>query len=700
MSCACRQKCALEEHDDVTGTPCGRSRTTQRGACRDRESALNWVPLPEREAVTAGPEGLAPGPGDLASGPGPAPTGPPVPGAPGPVWPSGAPGLDAAPGPPGTEGYEEQEEEEEEEGALMVRRASRTSRSLDWLRQVSFRGRVSVLVGVAVGIAVALTATVSYFAVSRQLQQQANNTLERGISQVPSSVRVNTFTGAVDENLLVNLQVSTGDQVQVLVNTPSGIQVYSVQTQRTPAGPVAQLAQARIFPIDANVKAAFTGGPSVKPVAERVTAVGGHDHYLVATVGVVPGSLAVEVGFQVTGLQRTLAFLRFMLVLVAIGGVALAAALGWAVGRASMGPVEELTLAAEHVAETQDLTATIDDSSNDELGRLARSFNAMLNALSNSRSQQAQLVSDAGHELRTPLTSLRTNIEVLMRAKNLSGPDRDELLSDIDAQLQELTNLVGDLVDLAREDERQQPEPEPVELHRVVARAVERAQRRAMSVAFDVSLEEGYVRAQPALLERAVMNVLDNAAKWSPRGGRVSVTLRASDAWHLVVQDQGPGIDPGDLPHIFERFYRAQTARSMPGSGLGLAIVKGVVSTHGGRIDVGAADGGGTRVEIVLPLDTSVDGLAPDDPGPGEAGAAGSSEQALWAPSPSAATNGHASAPPGGPAPAAPRQTGGDAAADPVQRPGPGTAPATGGGPTGSSVDAAAATWGRPGNQG
>ena len=572
-------------------------------------------------------------------------------------------------------------------------RASRTSRSVAWLRQVSFRGRVSVLVGVAVGIAVALTATVSYFAVSRQLQQQASNTLERGISQVPSSVRVNSFTGAVDEDLLVNLQVSTGDEVQVLVNTPSGMQVYSVQTQQTPAGPVAQLAQARIFPIDANVRAAFTGGPAVKPIEERVTALGGHEHYLVATVGVVPGSLAVEIGYPVTGLQRTLAFLRFMLVLVAIGGVALAATLGWAVGRASMGPVEDLTLAAEHVAETQDLTATIDDSSNDELGRLARSFNAMLNALSNSRRQQAQLVSDAGHELRTPLTSLRTNIEVLMRTKNLSGSDREELLSDIGAQLQELTNLVGDLVDLAREDERQQAEPEPVELHSVVARAVERAQRRAMSVAFDVSLEEGYVRAQPALLERAVMNVLDNAAKWSPPGGRVSVTLRASDAWHLVVQDQGPGIDPGDLPHIFERFYRAQTARSMPGSGLGLAIVKGVVSSHGGRIDVGPAEGGGTRFEIVLPLDTGVDNQAQDETGPGSADR---SEQALWAPSPSVPTKGHASAPPAGASPDATLEVaGGDASGD-----GQGAGPVPGGGSGGSSGDVAVATWGRPGSLG
>ena len=202
---------------------------------------------------------------------------------------------------------------------------------------------------------------------------------------------------------------------------------------------------------------------------------------------------------------------------------------------------------------------------------LPRSFNAMLGALAVSRRQQSQLVSDAGHELRTPLTSLRTNIEVLMRTKDLPSDDREELLTDVDAQLKELTTLVGDLVDMAREDERTGAEPEPVPFNQIVERAVERAHRRAQSLHFDVSLQPGEVRAQPALLERAVMNVLDNAAKWSPPGGHVGVTLEANSAWHLTVTDQGPGIAPEDLPHIFERFYRARVcplhARLRPGPG-------------------------------------------------------------------------------------------------------------------------------------
>jgi two-component system sensor histidine kinase MprB len=325
--------------------------------------------------------------------------------------------------------------------------------------------------------------------------------------------------------------------------------------------------------------------------------------YRVATVSVIPHNLAVLIGYPLSNMDDTLEFLRLMLVLVALGGVAVAAGLGWLVGRTSIRPVETLSWAAEHVAETQDLSATIDDTGKDELGRLARSFNAMLGALAASRQQQAQLVSDAGHELRTPLTSLRTNIEVLLRTRDLPSEDRDALLADVGSQLQELTTLVGDLVDLAREDEKPEEEPEPVPLADLVQRAVDRAQRRAQSLHFEVSLQPGQLRAQPALLERAFMNVLDNAAKWSPPGGTVSVKLEAGDAWHLTVTDQGPGVAVEDLPHIFERFYRAQSARSMPGSGLGLSIVKRVVTSHGGTVEVASPPGGGTRVEIELPLD-------------------------------------------------------------------------------------------------
>ncbi|MGP8206031.1 MAG: ATP-binding protein [Acidimicrobiales bacterium] len=466
-------------------------------------------------------------------------------------------------------------------------------RSLTLLREVSFRTRISVLVGVAVGIAVAMAALVSYVAVSRQLEQQAKSNLQSAVVQLPSLVR---FEGSgLLSRPIIDFQLRTGDQVQVIIGGPQATQVYSVNAQQD------TMPETPFFPLTPTSKQVLAASAEEQTVQTEQGTDG--NPYLVATVSVITNELAVQIGYPMSNVDNTLAFLRLILVLVAVGGAAVATGLGWLVGRASIRPVETLSWAAEHVAETQDLSATIDDTGNDELGRLARSFNAMLGALAASRQQQAQLVSDAGHELRTPLTSLRTNIEVLMKMRDLPSDDREALLSDVDSQLKELTTLVGDLVDLARDDERLEAEPEAVPFAELVQRAVDRAQRRGLSLHFDVSLQPGQVRAQPALLERAVMNVLDNAAKWSPVGGRVGVTLVSNGAWHLTVTDEGPGVAPQDLPHIFERFYRAQTARSMPGSGLGLAIVKRVIASHGGTVEVTSPAGGGTRVDIELPLD-------------------------------------------------------------------------------------------------
>jgi two-component system sensor histidine kinase MprB len=316
-----------------------------------------------------------------------------------------------------------------------------------------------------------------------------------------------------------------------------------------------------------------------------------------------PGVL--QLALPLHDLNRTLGKLAFILFLVAVCGVGLALILGYLVARSSLAPVERLTRAAEHVAATQDLEATIEVTGDDELARLATSFNAMLAALAASRRQQAQLVADAGHELRTPLTSLRTNIEVLMKIRDLPEADRQALLADVTAQLVELTTLVGDVVELAREDE-QQPEPQDLRLDLIVDRAIERARRRAPSIRFDASIEQGMVRGQPALLERAILNVFDNATKWSPPDARIEVWLaRNGPDWTLQVRDHGPGIAPDDLPHVFERFYRAPTARALPGSGLGLAIVAQVVQSHGGSVAVFSPHDGGTLVVITLPvLDT------------------------------------------------------------------------------------------------
>jgi two-component system sensor histidine kinase MprB len=232
----------------------------------------------------------------------------------------------------------------------------------------------------------------------------------------------------------------------------------------------------------------------------------------------------------------------------------------------------------------------------DELSRLALTFNEMLAALEESGRAQRQLVSDASHELRTPLTSLRTNIEVLAGGRELPPGDRDSLLRDVREQLEEMTVLVAELVELARGD-TDRSEPEDVRLDLVAADAIERTRRNRPGVTFAPSLEPTVVRGVPASLDRAVGNLLDNAAKWSPPGGVVEVGVRDGQ---VTVRDHGPGIDQADLPHVFDRFYRSEAARALPGSGLGLAIVRQVAEAHGGTVVAEQPDSGGTLMRLAL----------------------------------------------------------------------------------------------------
>lgn len=304
--------------------------------------------------------------------------------------------------------------------------------------------------------------------------------------------------------------------------------------------------------------------------------------------------------------DRVLKRLAWVLLVVGGGGVALAALAGTTVARAGLRPVARLTRAAERVARTQDLTP-IPVTGNDELARLTESFNTMLRALASSRDQQARLVADAGHELRTPLTSLRTNLELLMAASApgapaMSATDMIELRSDVMAQIEELSTLVGDLVDLAREDA---PEVvfEEVDLVDVVNRALERVRRRRTDVEFESTLEPWFTFGEDHGLSRAVLNLLDNAAKWSPRGRPVVVRLHQLDPTNaeLTVADAGPGIPAEDRDLVFERFYRSTASRSMPGSGLGLAIVRQVVQRHGGTVAADQSALGGALIRMTLP---------------------------------------------------------------------------------------------------
>jgi two-component system, OmpR family, sensor histidine kinase MprB len=305
-----------------------------------------------------------------------------------------------------------------------------------------------------------------------------------------------------------------------------------------------------------------------------------------------------QVALPLSDVDNTLTHLKLVLALVCLAGIALAAALGLLVSRAALVPVRRLTGAAERVARTQDLGHRIDAANADELGRLAGSFNTMLAALERSRLAQRQLISDASHELRTPLTSVQANLDALALGERLPAHERARVIAAVQAQLRELTVLVGDLVDLSKTDV-EQIEVEDVRLDLAAAGALERVRLHAPGCRFVLDAEPCLVRAAPGRLDRAIANLLDNACKWNPpSAGPVEVRVRDG---RLDVRDHGPGIAPEDLPRVFDRFYRAPAARARPGSGLGLAIVRQVAETHCGTVHAANEPDGGARLTLELP---------------------------------------------------------------------------------------------------
>ncbi|WP_419854905.1 ATP-binding protein [Candidatus Poriferisodalis sp.] len=341
----------------------------------------------------------------------------------------------------------------------------------------------------------------------------------------------------------------------------------------------------------------------------------------VLTVPVAPAG-ALMVASPLDEVDANVAGLRNALAVVAAIGVAGAGLLGFLVAGRAIRPVRRLTDAARNVAQTQDLDQPIELERDDELGELARSFNAMLEALALSRAQQHRLVTDAGHELRTPLTSIRTNIELLARAEQvaaqpaaatasdapvgdavvaLDSNERRQMLDDVQFELDQLTELVNELVELAT-DQRSQGEPERVDLAELAASVMDRHRRRT-ETDFVTAFESCEVVANAALVERAIGNLVDNAVKWSPPGEPIEISVAAVDREANVrVRDRGPGIPAALRETVFERFYRAPEARSQPGSGLGLSIVDYVARSHNGSASVIDTDGPGTTVELRLPL--------------------------------------------------------------------------------------------------
>ncbi|MCV2461834.1 HAMP domain-containing histidine kinase [Streptomyces sp. ICN988] len=456
------------------------------------------------------------------------------------------------------------------------------------VRALPIRARLSLLVAAAVAFAVAAAAVACWFVVKSVLVSSLDEALKANRmdrSQVSQYLDLRTFLCAHDPG--THEQNPFGSSVQ-LVDRQGG-SCLIIGTEEVPL-------------IDAD--RAVAEGTSSSALHDATGSDGAQYRVFTYTVPGLSG-VAVSAARPLSEVNSSLSHLALVLVFVAGAGVVGASVAGLWVARTGLRPVDELTEAVEHVARTEDLTVRIpvEDDSDDEIARLSRSFNSMTSSLASSRDLQQQLIADAGHELRTPLTSLRTNIELLTRSEETGRPipeaDRKALLASVKAQMTELAALIGDLQELSRPDTGQHAgRTRILAWQDVVESALRRARLRGPELTINADVHPWYVRAEPAALERAVVNILDNAVKFSPDGGTIDVRLADGV---LTVRDHGPGIPADELPHVFDRFWRSPSARALPGSGLGLSIVARTVQQAGGTVCLTRAEGGGTTATIRLP---------------------------------------------------------------------------------------------------
>ncbi len=452
---------------------------------------------------------------------------------------------------------------------------------------MSLRRRLSLGAATAVGIAIVIAAIVCYFVVREQLLGQLDDSLRSQAVLVQQ--HGNVGLGAPFPGLPANA---------------GGRAPYS-QIVQTDGSAMRTLGGLNL-PVDADVRSVAAGHPgemlkSVYVGDSHLRLYAFHDN---ADVSGQIAPVAVELARPLGPVDHVLSRLRLILLLLCAGGIALAATLGRLSARRVLAPLSEVTQAAEHIGETDDLSRRLAVHADDEVGQLATRFNAMLERLQGSRTAldesvraQRQLVADASHELRTPVTSLRTNIEVLLAEPALTEEDRRRLLADVVEQSEELSALVSDLIELARGD--LPPEsPEDTRLDRIVTESLARAHRNAPGLNFKSHLEPVIVDGVPERLGRAVNNLLDNAARHSPPGGTIEVGV---DHQGVSVRDHGPGIPDHDLPYVFDRFFRGANSRGQQGSGLGLAIVRQVAQQHGGSVSVVNPPDGGAMFTLRLP---------------------------------------------------------------------------------------------------
>ena len=490
---------------------------------------------------------------------------------------------------------------------------------------MTFRQRITLVSAAAVAVAVVLASILTYLLASHQLHSQVDSQLrdrghevaalerylDRGGSQASAlNNRARLVLPGSTIALLSHHKPSVGKLKSASSSRPTNLlgelppgpsQVRGYQQIVSSSGAItARSAHGVSLPVNASTRALATHGG--EPLFSNAIVKGIDLRILAVPLG---NGRAVQFAQPLTEVDNLLGRLRLILALLDVGGIALAALLGRLVAGAAVQPLKRLTQATEHVALTQDLSQRIEPSGEDEIGRLASSFNAMLDALEHSVSAldasvhaQRHLVADASHELRTPVTSLRTNIEILQQqGQDIGAQDQQRLLADVVEQTEELTQLINDLIDLARGEEPR-ADAEEIRLDILTSEVLERARRHAPTTPLHAELEASLVTAVPSRLERAVSNLIDNAVKYSPPGEPVEIALLAGT---LSVRDHGPGISAEDLPHIFDRFYRGAEARGRPGSGLGLAIVQQVAIQLGGSISAESAVGGGTLMRLSLP---------------------------------------------------------------------------------------------------
>ena len=465
-----------------------------------------------------------------------------------------------------------------------------------WWRRRTLHDRLSLLVTAAVAVAVLAVGGLAFAAVAEIQHHQQDSQLEsdaQAIAAQPDQWR------SAGRGQLEPFPDNRGDG-----DDPHGPHDLGARWQILDAGGTVVSQSTSALPVTEAARQVAAGGQ--QPAHETVTI--GDDRYAMLTVPASGGG-AVQVAISQDPANRTLAIFGVLLVAGCLLGIGGAAVLGRTVARAGLVPVQHLTDAVEQVAVTTDLNHPVPVHGVDEVARLGIAVNTMLTAIGAARQAQRTLVEDAGHELRTPLTSLRTNIELLLAverqpelAYRLPANERAKLLRDLEAQVTELATLTTELVELAREEATRE-QPEDVDLAEVVTAAVNRARTRAPGLAFRTELAAASVHGRPGELERMVVNVLDNAAKWSPPEAAVVVRLAPDGpGWcRLTVTDSGPGIDEADRPHVFDRFYRSPAARAMPGSGLGLAIVAQTAAQHGGTAETVPNSPHGTVIAIRLP---------------------------------------------------------------------------------------------------